>query len=166
MVQNIYRIHGNTVELEIVNIKNESITTIFNKEDLERVKKNYKWYYNENCGTGYIHGIDLITKERVYLHRIIMGVEDAEIVVDHINHETLDCRRENLRICTKMENNQNKSISDKNKSGVRGVSYCNTYKKWIAQIGVKNKVKNLGYFKNFEDAVKARKKAEKKYFAI
>lgn len=51
-----------------------------------------------------------------------------------------------------------------NKSGVKGVCWVKRFNKWNAQIGFKGKVINLGYFLNLEDAIKARKKAEEKYF--
>lgn len=51
-----------------------------------------------------------------------------------------------------------------NKSGVKGVSWNKRFNKWNAQICLKGKVKNLGYFLNLEDAIKARKDAEEKYF--
>lgn len=51
-----------------------------------------------------------------------------------------------------------------NKSGVRGVCWHKRFNKWSAYITVKKKVYNLGRFENIEDAIKARKEAEEKYF--
>lgn len=45
---------------------------------------------------------------RIYMHRLIMKPDNTNFVVDHINHDTLDNRRCNLRICTKSENQKNK----------------------------------------------------------
>lgn len=50
-----------------------------------------------------------------------------------------------------------------NKSGHKGVRWLKNRKKWNAYIGFKGKSINLGYFKNKEDAIKARKQAEEKY---
>lgn len=55
-------------------------------------------------------------------------------------------------------------MSVKNKSGYKGVAWSNKHGKWIARIMINYKNKTLGYFNNIEDAIKARKLAEEKYF--
>ena len=97
------------------------------------------------------------------LHRIIMG-EPEDLVVDHINRDPLDNRRENLRIVTQQENTMNMSMSKRNKSGVPGVSWNKRDNKWLATITSKYKLIYLGCFDNLEGAAKARKDAEMKYF--
>lgn len=57
-----------------------------------------------------------------------------------------------------------KNINKNNSSGVRGVHFDNKRQMWVAQIGFQNKVIYLGRFVNKEDAIKARKEAEEKYF--
>ena len=64
-----------------------------------------------------------------------------------------------------MEHSIRKSYRN-SKSGVVGVSWNKWVKKWYASIGYKGKQINLGYFKEMEDAVNARKEAEEKYYAI
>ena len=97
------------------------------------------------------------------LHRVIMGEPD-DMTIDHINHDKLNNCRSNLRIATRQQNNMNQSKRKDNKSDVIGVSWSKTSEKWRAQIKVNNKQFHLGYFDNFEDACKARKNAEIKYF--
>ena len=58
----------------------------------------------------------------------------------------------------------NSKLSKVNKSGVKGVSWCETKKRWVAQIGFKSEVIYLGRFHNKQDAIQARKEAEEKYF--
>lgn len=94
------------------------------------------------------------------LHRYILN-PPKNMTVDHINRNPLDNRKENLRICTQFINNQNQSH---NKSGKVGVCFLNRENKYMAYIRVNRKMINLGTYKNFEDAVKSRIKAEKKYF--
>lgn len=94
------------------------------------------------------------------LHRLITNCPKG-LVVDHINHRTTDNRRFNLKVCTHYQNMQNISS---NTSGKVGVSYDNKHKKWNAQIKVKRKHINLGYYSNKEDAIKARIEAKKKYY--
>lgn len=85
--------------------------------------------------------------------------------VDHINRNRLDNRKCNLRLCTQQENMRNVGLRSDNKSGVKGVHFCKTRRKWVAQIKVDlNKYLLLGRFLDFDDAIKAREDAEKKYF--
>lgn len=66
--------------------------------------------------------------------------------------------RTNLNIISREKANKN------SKSGIRGVHYSNSSNYWIAQISFKGEKHHLGYFKNKQDAIKARKLAEEKYF--
>lgn len=58
----------------------------------------------------------------------------------------------------------NRSMRSDNTSGVTGVYWCKSRNKWNAEIRINSKKINLGYFINKEDAIKARKRAEIKYF--
>ena len=58
-----------------------------------------------------------------------------------------------------------KKLSKANTSGIRGVCWNKLTQKWYAQIGVQGRMFNLGNYQNIEDAKKARKQAEEKYFA-
>jgi len=84
--------------------------------------------------------------------------------IDHIDGNTLDNRLCNLRECTQAENSRNISKRVDNKTGVTGVNWRKQSNKWTAQIQYSKKKLNLGSFENFDDAVKARKEAEEKYF--
>lgn len=132
----------------------------FDKDQYEKIKK-YTWY--ENTTTGYLY----TTKngKNIMLHRFIMDAKSDEIV-DHIHgvDSKLDNRICNLRIATKGQNNMNTSTRSNNKSGVTGVWWRDNNSKWEARIGVEGKPIFLGYYDNFEDAVKARKDAENKYY--
>ena len=129
----------------------------FDLEDYDLIK-NYCWYLSNNkyivTGSG---------KNTKLLHRLITNCE-SNMVVDHINHNTMDNRRYNLRICTQSENTANSQIAINNVSGVTGVTWNSIKNKWESKIMVNRKTINLGRYNNFEDAVKARKEAEEKYF--
>ena len=58
----------------------------------------------------------------------------------------------------------NSKLPNNNTSGIKGVCWNKNYQKWFAYIKINQKSINLGYFINFDDAVKARKEAEEKYF--
>ena len=78
-------------------------------------------------------------------------------IVDHIDTCRTNNRVDNLRWVTIAENNYNKSIQKRNKSGVIGVHLNKNKTRWEASIGHKNKLYYLGSFINKEDAIKARK---------
>ena len=69
----------------------------------------------------------------------------------------------NIRWASKSIQVINRRIGKDNKSGIKGVCFCNTHKIWKAYISVKSKSINLGHYSNKEDAVKARLVAEEKY---
>jgi len=83
---------------------------------------------------------------------------DGEI--DHLNRIRHDNRICNLRDVNKLTNHQNKKMDKRNSSGVQGVHWNKGLNKWMVRIGNNGKRKHLGYFENFEEAVKIRKQAE------
>ena len=83
--------------------------------------------------------------------------------IDHINHIRDDNRLENLRDVTSMQNNQNRTKSDINSSGVVGVYWRKDTSSWTARITVDGKQKALGSYEVFSEAVNARKNAEVLY---
>lgn len=97
------------------------------------------------------------------LHRIIMDAP-ANMDVDHINHNQLDNRKANLRICTHAENGRNLKTKKNNTSGTPGVIWDKSRQKWAARIKVNYKELYLGRFNLKSEAVNERKKAETKYF--
>lgn len=97
------------------------------------------------------------------MHRVIMKTP-AGMVVDHINHDVLDNRRDNLRNVTYSQNGCNTKAHKDNKSGFVGV--CPTddrysTKPWRAYF----RNKNLGYFLTVEEASKAHEAAKAEYMA-
>ena len=98
------------------------------------------------------------------LHRLIMNVTDPNIFVDHINHNGLDNRKSNLRICTNQENIRNCKVPKNNKSGYKGIYWAKDKNKQTVQITLNNKTKYIGRYEKLEDAIAARKEATKKYY--
>lgn len=134
----------------------------FDLEDYDLIK-DYNWYIDAG---GYVCTnvqSDNI-RTHIKLHRLVMKCNDSKLDIDHINHIKNDNRKSNLRIVTRCQNNMNMSKRSDNTSGVTGVIWYKTKNKWRAEIIVNKKHISLGYYKNFEDAVKARKEAEEKYF--
>lgn len=92
---------------------------------------------------------------RVLMHRVILACPE-KLIVDHINHETLDNRKENLRIATRSQNQWNTLISKNNTSGHKGINWDRVNKKWRAGVGRNDKYINLGRFDTIEEAVAVR----------
>lgn len=99
------------------------------------------------------------------LHRWLLGLKKGDgKMVDHIDGDTLNNHRNNLRLCTPSQNVMNAAKRSDNTSGYTGVHWSKQRKKYRAQIQVNGKGKCLGFFNNLLDAAAARKKAELKYF--
>ena len=81
--------------------------------------------------------------------------------VDHIDGSRSNNKINNLRCVTKPQNCQNRKKSKKNTSGVTGVSLNKKNNRWFANIGHKGGLLHIGSFVRFDDAVLARKEAEK-----
>ena len=135
-------------------------TFLVDIDDYEEFVDGYKFCLS-NGYVVYSGTKDGLIRKR--LHRIIMG-DPEDLVIDHINRDPLDNRRDNLRIVTRQENLMNLSIKKTNKSGVAGVHRDKKNGKWRAQITYKYKQINLGCFDTLEAAAKARKDAEEEYF--
>jgi len=98
-----------------------------------------------------------------YLHREIIGaVKGDGKIVDHINGDTLDCRKSNLRFVTFAQNLQNSKKHTNNKCGYKGVAKTSK-NRWRAAININNKRIWLGSFESPELAHKAYCEASKKY---
>jgi hypothetical protein len=72
--------------------------------------------------------------------------------IDHIDHNRLDNRKCNLRLCTNQENSRNKGLNLNNTSGVKGVYFDKQLKKWRARITINYKSVHLGIFDDLEEA--------------
>lgn len=83
----------------------------------------------------------------VQLHREVLGLEHGDpLKVDHVNHDTLDNRRRNLRTCTHAQNHQNRRAhgDSATSSSYRGVSWNREAKKWRAYGCLNGKLVYLG----------------------
>lgn len=139
--------------------KNEEF--LFDLEDYDKIK-DYCWSKNKK---GYIISTDRKTRKTVLFHRIVTDCPDG-FIPDHIHGKLTrhDNRKSNLRIVTSQENGMNAALAKNNTSGVTGVVWHKRDNVWQARIKINYKYIHLGYFVNFEDAVRARKEAEEKYF--
>ena len=83
----------------------------------------------------------------IYMHRQILGLGYGDPRQgDHIDHNTLDNSRDNLRICTHQENLRNRKSSQNTSSQFKGVCWDKQYQKWQVDISINGKHKKLGRF--------------------
>ena len=106
--------------------------------------------------------------QRIYIHRVVMGLGNAredKVFVDHKDGNTLDNRKENLRLCTRAENTRNLNrLRTNNKSGFRGVHFDKKINKWRVLITYNRKKYYFGSFIEKMDAVKRHEIEAKRMF--
>lgn len=120
---------------------------IVDDEDYEAVSR-YKWHTMANSTGSHIYAA---TKLR--MHRLILDAPPG-YMVDHINGDTLDNRRSNLRLCTNSQNQQN-TPSRGGSSQYKGVSFQVKSGKWIAAFQYNGIRYYCGMWDSEEDAAKA-----------
>jgi hypothetical protein len=143
---------------------------LIDDEDFERVQK-YKWYALwAPSGKCFVPQRTILIKPRpnrknstIVLSRFIMNAPKG-LEVDHKNHDTLDNRKSNLRICTRYENAMNKRLRSDNKLRIKGVDLQKNglYRAQIQKD--KRKIILGSTFKTAQEAKKAYDKSAKKLF--
>jgi len=123
---------------------------------------NYRWFANVN-NRGRIDAMTVIQRKLVPISRFILNCPSG-LVVDHINGNTLDNRRKNLRIVTRSQNAVNKGLNSNNRSGYKGVNYDVARNKYVAFISVRGKMMYLGRFDSPELAARAYDAAAKEFY--
>ncbi len=128
---------------------------IVDAEDYELLNR-YKWHVNKGGRTYYARSQE--KGKPIRMHRLITDAPKG-LFVDHINHNGLDNRKKNLRLCTRTQNARNRLPRRGGFSKYKGVSWNTKRKVFIAAISVGGKKQYLGYF---DDQIKAAKAYDKK----
>lgn len=148
---NTYKVTGE--KLIITTAAGQTITA--DAEDYEKISK-YSWAISK---TGY--AVARINKRTVKMHRYILDCTTDD-VVDHINNNRLDNRKNNLRICSRADNCKNHSGWKTTKSGHVGIT-STPYGKFNASITVNRNRIHVGNYDTIKEAVAARQEAESRY---
>jgi hypothetical protein len=139
-------------------LSNSNKTAIIDDEMFDELNK-YKW----NCDH---HGYARTGKRKdktILMHRLIFNPPEG-MFTDHINHNTLDNRRSNLRSCTIQQNSANRPMQSNNTSGAKGITLHKKTGKWQAQVGFLNKTYYLGLFEDINEARKVYNKKARELF--
>jgi hypothetical protein len=165
-MKNNYKTVGDVTFIELVRADGRIILTSIDTNQLEKVKEFPNiWYavWKKQTNSFYVYGY-LYSKNKqktIYLHRWIMNPPDG-MVIDHINHDTVENLCSNLRIVTPQQNYLNKKISSRNTSGARGVVWNKKENKWRVKFKIFGVYKSFGQYKEFEKAKEAARDIESK----
>lgn len=160
---NSFRISGEVVHVKLSNSDKEMMVDL----DVWEQAKVYCWSESRGyAGTNMPGRRGQRRKKGAWIKFHIYAFPDCPsgMVRDHINGNTLDNRRTNIRFVTAQQNNHNHGRSKVNTSGYTGVRWEADRKKWLARIKINDKAINLGRYARLEDAIAAREAAEIKYF--
>ncbi len=153
----------NDYVIKLVTCNGKKIQTIIDQED-EPLFDKRTWTAGDN-GSGRIYVCRTIwngkdkKQDKVYWHTLITNPPSGKIV-DHINGNSLDNRKLNLRAVTAAQNNMNRGANRTHRgkattSPYKGVSLFKRSNKWLSRIGHNYERITLGYFDLAEDAARA-----------
>ena len=136
---------------------------IIDKDKLKELRK-YRWFIDKKGYASCYYKVDGKQKN-LKMHRLVIDAP-SKAIVDHKDKNKLNNRLSNLRIVNSTESNRNNTRRKDNTSGVTGVMWDNTKKRWRAFVYVNSKRISLLYTKDKVAAIKARLLAEIEYYGI
>lgn len=153
-MKNKFNIRGEVTAV-FVSYQEKLIECLIDTKSLEILHEfdgTFRAVWNENTKSFYVMGYDRSyrPKRNTMIHRYLVNADES-MVVDHINHDTLDNMISNLRVVTQSTNMLNPDPVKRNYKNVAGVTWYENKKKWRARVGSKH----LGYFEEYTDAVNA-----------
>lgn len=136
--------------MELILYRNKIAYTVLFDECDQYIISNINWSLSGKNKRMYVQSIanKKAGSSIVKMHRLLLSIEDKRVLVDHKNRNTLDNRRENLRVCNYSENGKNKLSLLGSSSKFLGVSWNKRAKKWVVNIRKEGKNTYLGLYNN------------------
>ena len=148
------------IQIPLRSRKYTGLVALIDECDYDRVSELRWWPRIDKNAT---YAFSQIERKTIYLHRFIVG-PDPDNRVDHINHDGLDNRRCNLRICTNSENLRNRSgLAATNRSGFLGIETMRDGS-FRATLSDHGKNVHVGVFRVAQEAAIARDIAARKLY--
>lgn len=149
--------------MKLLKINNSDRMAIVDDEDYERLSQ-HTWSVN-GSGKGCIgRNAKLRVGKRIYISLASEVMNRHGTMFDHSNRDGFDNQKLNLRESTQSQNMMNRIKKEGHSSKYKGVSWCNTRNKWVAQIKIRGIQTRLGRFQSEKDAALAYNIAAIKYF--
>lgn len=160
-------------KIELHRRNGENVYTIIDLEDLERViNYPYTWFaqYRKELDNYYVRCTNYSNMKNglssvVFLHQFIMSADGID--VDHINNNTLDNRKQNLRVTQHGNNTKNRhGKNSNNTSGHRNVTWSKSENAWVVQLQIDGKGTRLKKFsyEQLDEAGKFAEEMRQKYY--
>jgi hypothetical protein len=174
-VFNDYTIREETTALILKQADGSTMETLIDTEDLDGLVKSKTPWHSQWCirtqsyyATASRRFTDENGKRRgstISLNRVVLGITDKKVFVDHINHDTLDNRKINLRTSTCSQNcRHRKGPNTNNKSGHRNVFWNTNIGKWSVRMFKDGRHISCGDFSDLETAAQIAKSMREKYY--
>lgn len=175
-MQNHFNFKGNkyhdaTTPFCLIGVDSKGNEFIIDETDYKEVS-NYCWTI-QNSRASLNGGYFCARKSRkdghkmMMLHNFIWELHNGKIpngyMIDHIDRNPSNCSLSNLRLCNKSTNSINTGLRASNKTGTTGVCWDSRKERWRAYINFNGKRKELGMFRNKDEAIRVRKESEKIY---
>jgi hypothetical protein len=148
---NDYRIEGDVAYIALIDRgRGRTVEAVINRAHLERVLAAGHWTPNWNTSARAYYPI--LREKEMLLHRFVVGAPPGTIT-DHKNHDTLDCRDDNLRICSHAQNMQNRRGAHRHsKSGVRNTYWDASRQSYLVKVRANGHRRTIGRYKTIEEA--------------
>lgn len=126
-------------------ILSNGMVVLVDDSDIEELVK-YHWHYDGRYARTYLKN------KAIRMHKILLGKLPKDKMVDHINQNSLDNRRRNLRVVNKSQNMHNRGLQRNNKSGYKGVHLLKRTGRWQSYLKLDGKRFHFGYYSTAEEA--------------
>jgi len=120
-------------------------------DDIYEELSKHKWHALKIKRGFYAARTTWPERKMVLMHRQILSISERGIQIDHIDGNSLNNCRTNLRICNNAENNRNKALTISNTSGFKGVSWNSDVKKWNSRIKYNYKTYHIGLYNDLKE---------------